>query len=515
MIDIGDYTEANPGGGETLRGHMYFKWREEETNSNITPFGVHHWCNNKYGEEVICFRSTGGILPDGSTCGTSLDPANNSFAEQLALANDPANQCNPGNKHMGSGHRFWLNGWIRDSYVIDRFAPPYATVDANTIPVNRFCFEFEIDDNQDYRTSNSGADILANPALSTLVNQDDVPDPLKSITISYGTYTSPRGNAAGETDGDVETGGTYHGGGTHYYHSNTKYDRYPLDGIYAIDHDTFVSCMTNHPSGVRTGMRPTFGHNPMSTVVGETNNVTDAYSYLSYLTRFYVDFPSSNTVQYPNDTKINKFWFMYEPDDIMILNANNGIRSMELINQGETAQYLVTLRNKANESRSYRLFMSAGDNQQMVAASDTFRVYIDSNTNGVLDAGTDIELTPNSITTLTASQELDLILTHTPDFTNQDETTDRSHGGYWGATAGLVFKEVGRLRSASFSLRTWQANSPADITNKVAVLQSLDSPIAESGAEGSYDRLSEFNHERNDRPWFVRDFPDYIEFTAP
>ncbi len=400
--------------------------------------------------------------------------------------------CNPDQWENGSSTRLWTGATQNNNYISTLFGVP-------NMALNRFCWEVELPvDRVRFSTpSNTNGDI----GLSQVVNPDDAHENLRWFTFEVGSYTSVFKSDTGT--GDEEQGGTFQGGGTHFYHKHTLYGRYPLDHAYAINENTMLACMGPSPAGVRSGMRPTYAGNPLQTVVGENENgETDAYQYTSYLTRVYFDIHSLE-VRHPATVKYTKAYLFYESNDIFALSGEGAVLGTDIIETGNTAHYPITVYNWAQENRDYRMIMVAGGNLAMNAPSDHFKVFIDANSNGVLDAGETNEIEPNEVITLTANTDFDLIIAHTPNFGSSYETRQRYDTTF--AQAGITLKEVNRMRMTTYSVRTWQG-SAADVSNKETLLSQRVYPALDS----EYAVYAEYNHDKPNNNRLVRNSPDYI-----
>ena len=128
---------------------------------------------------------------------------------------------------------------------------------------------------------------LVDPTLPVVANQDDVPTNLKGLTFHWGTYTAPFFSDYGTLD--EERGGTFHRGGSHFYHNTTLAGTpgyYHFDKAYAINSNTYMACLVPAPVGVRAESRPPFYLNPLMTIAGENaDGLTNGYEYVPYLTR--------------------------------------------------------------------------------------------------------------------------------------------------------------------------------------------------------------------------------------
>jgi hypothetical protein len=484
---------------------------EEKISTNSldeSQFGATHSCTNSFGDDAICWYSTGGSIgafSDG-TCG---DPIQGDYATAVAAT---AKHCNVSDVDW-SGLRFWLGTQNRTEFVIDQFPG------ANNNPVNRLCIEMTLPDQSnlymDYSNPKSiastSSSIEDNPHLSQLVNPEVAGAHLRDIMYEWGTYISPRLNDAGTTT-DNELGGTYQNGGSHFYHKFTRYDTVPADRIFAIDTNTLVACMSNIPSSGRAGMRPIYTANPLLTLGGvDENGLTTAPSYLSHITRVYFDFVEYNAaVNYPFDISVNKMWMMYENNDIVLADKKGGTLGVDVIEQGDSASYPITLFNNANIDRTYRVFMAMGEKLLRTTDSDDFQLFEDNNGNHILDASERSTLIPaNSTFTIPANRVINnYILVHTPDF-NSAFVLERHGKNFLQGTISVI--EEGRLRSANYAVRTWEA-SPEDIPDKSQWIKDTQYPSDDS----EWKKNKEFNLEKNieTNNNLIRNTPDFRTVTS-
>jgi hypothetical protein len=99
-------------------------------------------------------------------------------------------------------------------------------------------------------------------------------------------------------------------------------------------------------------------------------------------------------------------------------------------------------------------------------------------------------------------------LVHTPDFKNAF-ALERYGRKFLQGT--LSFIEVGRLRSASYAVRTWEANTKDDIDNKAQWIADTQYPNDEFDAMSYWNRYREFNQDKDiaTNPKLVRNSPDF------
>lgn len=460
-------------------------------------YGAKHLCTNSQGKEAACWYSTGGSLGgifQGNPCGS---PTGNNYT---IASTDPSILC-PGTVKWSSMN-YWLNAYDNTDYVDDAFPG------AHNMPLNRLCVEMEM--------PNTGlvlknAQIAKRPELSQFVNRSIVNPNYQNMSFEWGTYTSPRTDANGKTT-NAELGESYQPGGSHFYHKPTAYGAYPADRIFALDKDTFVACIGNIPTGVRSGERPTYAANPLLTLGGDdANGITNAFSYLKYLTRIYFRFASTydaskgedTSATYPFDIKINKFWMMYENNDIFAMN-HGSVLGQDIVKQGQSAYYPFTLYNFAPQDRTYRLFIAMGGAQPLSSPFAGISLIEDLNNNGKIDAGEPV-INPYDTITFKANTNYHFIIKHSVDFTNSYYGVLTAHNRKF-AQASLSFIELNRLRSASYAIRTWEGNETTK-GDKIKFFNATQYP-SDTSAWYKYKQFNaDFNPSTN--PNLLRNTPDF------
>jgi hypothetical protein len=476
-----------------------FRLDELAGHENWYAYGAKHVCTNSQGKLAACWYGTGGSLGgifQGNTCG---NPTGNSYS---VATTDPNILCQ--GTVRWSSINFWLNAYDNNDYVEDAFPG------AKNMPLNRLCIEMELP-NSGLVLKNS--QIEAKPELSQLVNRSVVNPNYQNMSFEWGTYTAPRTDASGQTI-NAELGDSYQPGGSHFYHKPTAYGAYPADRIYALDKNTFVACIGNIPTGVRSGERPTYAANPLLTLGGDDiNGITNAFSYLKYLTRIYFRFSSTydptkgedTQATYPFDIKINKFWMMYENNDIFAMH-HGSVLGQDIIKQGEVAYYPFTLYNFAPEDRTYRLFVAMGGAQPLANPSPGISVIEDLNNNGKIDSG-EPTINPYATITLKANTNYHFIIKHAIDFTNFYDGVLKSHNRNFGQ-ATVSFIQLNRLRSASYAIRTWEGNETSK-GEKIKFFDSARYP-SDSSAWYTYKQFNaDFNPSTN--PNLIRNTPDFVK----
>ena len=468
-------------------------------------YGANHACMNQYGIQSICWFNTGGTrgIKGAEDCGASVS---NDYQKAIT---DTSLHCKT--EAPWSGFRFWLGTGSNFNYINDSFP------NAKNIPTNRLCAEVEFPSQDKLRLNytNSKFSIEQTPNISQIVNPEKAGEHLRKLQWEWGTYTATKTTAEGATK-DEEYGGTYQNGGSHFYHKPTSYGRTPADRIFAIDNNTLAICMGDIPTGVRSGMRPSYAANPLLTLGGiDDNGITTAPSYLNYVTRIYLqaNLDGASIANYPFDIKINKLWMMYEENGVFATSFNDkGTLGLEMIEQGETAYHPFIVHNVAKENRDYRIFMAMGGNLVLNSKEDWFRLFIDSNNNGILDdSEKNNELTPSSIINIEANTDMSFILAHTPDFTSNYQAKEKYSRMF--SQGSISFIEEGRMRSASYAVRTWQGSTDEQKT-KEQWFAETQYPAADSAWAIYHD----FNlgKDLNSNPNLLRNTPDFKNiFTSP
>ena len=459
-------------------------------------FGGNYWCDNEtHGTTSLCRYMTGGSPGNNQqTCGTSV---NNDY--QTALDN-PDHLCSPGQWAPNSGSRLWVGASDNRTFIL----PFFQKVAEG--PANRLCFEIELPEGRLRYSPGGNTSDNGDPGKAQVVNQGTLHENLEWTRFELGTYTSPYFSDQYPYTPDEEVGGTFQGGGTHFYHKPSSYGRYPLDKAYALNQNTIVMCFATAPSGVRSGMRPPYSYNPLMTVVGENGEgLTDAYSYVPYLARVYFDLlPGGADAQYPLTVKYNKVFAVYEQNDIQALGKDGAVLGVDMVEDGNPGLHPFTIYNSAAEDRSYRVIMMASGNLAMTSPSNHFRLYVDDNGNEQLDADETTELAPNQVVTLPAGEDLHLVAVQRPSWGSPYHTKERY--GRQFAPAGITFQEVGRLRMTSYAVRTWLGTAQ-EVAQKETLLAQMVYPSPES----DYATQAQWNQDKPDNLLLVRNTPDYLD----
>lgn len=492
VLSFNDLSETELSDVMTAGGTSYgFRWDELTGSESWFVYGSKHTCTNADNETAACFLNIGGSdggIFEGNPCGTAT-------GNNITNAQNPAYQCQE--TKAWSSSDFWLNAYDNTDFIMDSFYPTEKKA------VNRLCVEMEFP--YENLTLNS-TDIAANPAIGQVVNPNDLHANLRTIKFEWGTYMSPRLNGSGTTTDD-EVGGTYQDGGSHFYHKSSSYSSYPTDKVYAVNDRTVVACVGDIPANVRSGMRAAYIANPLLTIGGvDDNGITNAGNYLNHVTRMYFRFADTNTstATYPMELKINKFFMMYEDNDIFAATTTGATISEEMVESNVPAYHPFTIYNNANELRTYRVFLNSGSVQPFTGSNASFMLYEDTNANGVLDVG-ESEVIPYSTLNLSANTNKSFILKHTVDFSAEQYVFLRHGKNMKQATFSI--QEVDTLRSASFAVRTWEGDATAQ-TTKEAFFTSARYPSATSEWYLNRQYNAELNPSTN--PNLVRNTRDYI-----
>lgn len=422
-----------------------------------------------------------------------------------AETNDPGYDSEAGD--TWDGMRMWIGTANLNNFITNVFSG------ADDIPLNRLCIEIEFpDDSMTWASQDTVTTAVAgDQSLGQCANPGSAGE-FATMYFETGTYTATRRDAEGTTQ-SAENGGTFQSGDSHFYHKFTRYGAHPLDKFYMVDSKTAVFCIGPIPDGCRSGMRPSYVCNPLQTVVGETASVTDAFAYHSYLSRFYFDLWNIANVKYPFKIKIKRIWMQYEPDDIMILSDNNGLRDMKLTLNSTAVNYTATLKNKATVNRTYRISLAAGGGLPFTGDSSLWKAYIDTDEVGEVN-GNSVQLVSGQTIELTAETDYPLLFVHTPDFTSSYQTGQVTNYSREKAVASFALVETTRMRSASYAVISWEAADQNEVDTQASILPNLQYPDDGLGSPGVYSTRSEYNQDREDTGWFIRDWPDYVEFTA-
>ena len=480
-----DYASANAGNRLELRINEggFMGWH---------TFGGTYWADNSlHGTKSLARYMTGGSPHNnGPVGGASVD---NDYSTAME---HPERIFKPDTWATGSGTRLWIGAGSRQTFLVPLFEGlKYG-------PANRLCFEVELPADRMRFSSQGRTRDGGDPGRAQLVNPDVAHDNLDWVRAEMGTYTSVYGSDLLNWTNNPETGGTFNRGGCHFYHKPPSYQRYPLDRAYALSENTIVFCFGPAPSGVRSGMRPPFCINPLLTVVGDNSEgLTDAYQYISYLTRVYFDILSTET-KHPATVKYNKVWVMYERNDIQALSGRGSVLGVDMVTRDEPAIHPFTIFNDAPEARTYRITMMAGGNLAFESANDSFRIYVDTNANGARDAGEDTELVPAGTVTLEAKTDLNLVAIQKPNWDSTYDTNERYDRRF--APAGVTLQELGRMRMTSYAFRTWLGTAE-EVAKKKTLIDQMRYPAPDS----IYATQAEWNQDKPDNPRLVRNTPDY------
>lgn len=465
----------------------------ENSRRDMDIYGANHLCSNAEGQVSACWFATGGEKGawNAENCGQQIGEE---YTNNLVIS---SKVCSTPNTEWSS-LTFWLNAFDNNDYISEAFP------DGKEMPLNRMCVEVEWPDTSSLNFQQ--ADIASNSALGQVVNPNVASKNLREITFEVGTYTAPKTNNDGYTVDD-EVGGTYQNGGSHFYHKPTGYGSYPTDKIYAVNSNTLVACISDIPTGVRSGMRPTYAANPLLTVVGDdANGITNGLSYINYLTRAYFSFNHGAIANYPFDIKINKFWLMYEENEIFALGGRGSTLGQGVAQSNQPVDYPFTVYNRANEDRTYRVFMSMGGVQPLSQTKENFKLYRDLNNNGLVDFD-DIEMSPYSLLILSAHTDADFIIRQTVDFDNIWHGVLTRHERKF-SQGTVTFQEVGRMRSASYAVRTWEGDAEK-VEENLSFIESARYPSETS--EWFINRQYNNELDVDNNPNLIRNSPDFIK----
>lgn len=503
-IDLSKLTESEKKyilNGDGQNSFIHITEKSQDLRNKHKIFGAKNICKNSNGDNVLCWYSTGGTrgiappkgnAPDNA-CGS---PVNNSYQYAIDTPNAICNEKDV----PWSGLRIWMN--LSNKKFLADFFPK-----GNTIPLNRLCLELQLPKSEKlfFGLPNVSSDLKNRAYTRQLVNSDLAPS-MKYMRWQLGTYISPvvtdnRGTR------DEEDGGTYQNGGSHFYHISSVYNRPVISRAYAIDSQTVALCIGEIPNGVRSGMRPAYAANPLLTLGGRTvKGETTALNYINYLTRIYADIDMQPTTKatYPFNIAINRVWMMYEENEIFAIGLNGETLGQEIITENETAHHPFDLFNRAKEERSYRLIQNMGGNMFQTSSIKAFTVTIDKNRNRVIDSDERTAIIePNSVITLKPDESLALIISHKPNFNSGYHTKVR-HGRKF-SHGSISFLEEGRLRSASYAVRTW-LGSTEDKKNKEKWFYDTQYPSFNSNWFKHKDKNQEYMLDTN--PMLLRNTPD-------
>jgi len=506
-IDIENMTDKQLDaflGGKKIGSPLLLEEKTGGVGKTQNIYGASYSCKNSQFKQAICWLNTGGTegVRYHPKEGINNDCGETTHNDYLTAFADTFLHCNKANTPW-SGFRFWLGTGTQTEFLVQRFP------NAENMPINRFCTEIEFPEPHrlSLAYSNKLSNIKENPHLSQLVNPSIAAPHLRNIMWQWGTYTAHKINVQG-TAKSKETGGMYQIGGSHFYHKPTYNGRPPADKIYAIDDKTLVICMGDIPSGVRSGMRPSYAANPFLTIGGvDSEGVTISGNYLNYITRIYLqaEMNPESIANYPLTIKINKIWVMYEENEIIAVGDKGKTLGVDMVMQSDSAYYPFTILNAAEEDRTYRVIMNSNSNIIFKKIYDSFKVYLDTNNNNILDDSESISpIPPNETITLSANQNASFIIKHTPDFSRIKDRKMRYKKKFLHGSVSFI--EVGRIRSASYAVRTWQGTSE-EIKQKNAFFKMSHYPSEESGW-AKYHELN-FGKDINNNPNLIRNTPDF------
>ena len=461
-------------------------------------YGANYWgTSSLHNTAALCRFSTGGS-PENYTpiCGDSVGNY------QTALA-DSSKWCRSDTLADWSGTKFWLGlTGSGTSFLTDSFF----TVFKNK-PMNRLCVEVEFPASNlaySYRLSHQQP---AQDAFAQLVNPTDAHPNLKWCGFTLGTFTSIYKSENLGICNTPEEGETFHGGGMHFYHHPTSYGRYPFDKAYAVSESTIVMCFAPAPEGVRSGMKPVYGANPLMTVVpADSFGQTMAPEYFNYITRAYVDVGGYAKTRYPVNFKINKVFALYEQNEIFAMNKSGGIMGVDLVKDSVSAYYPFIVYNWANTDRMYRPTLTAGDGPlgppKGRVTNAHFKIFIDDNKNGSLDSNEVTEIVPSLPFELKANTDLHLILRHTPNWASGYNRQEKYGRFLW--QVFFTMQEPGRLRMASYGVRTW-LGTESELMKKDSILKTIEYP-----PNSRMLANAQWNQDKPGNGRLIKNSPDYL-----
>jgi hypothetical protein len=441
----------------------------------------------------MCRFSTGGS-PENlePICGSSVG---NNYNTAIST---PANWCKPDTEVNWSGNRTWV-GLVgaRTTFFSDTNFTKFKNK-----PMNRLCVEVEIPVSRVRYVSLSGRDEGVD-LNAQLVNPQRAHPNLKWVRFEMGSYTSVYASENLGVRDTPEEGQTYHGGGMHFYNKPAMYGTRPLDKAYAISDSVVVMCFSPAPSGVRSGMGPAYSSNPLANTVGnDSNGYTNTPEFFNYLTRAYIDMNGYAKVKYPFTIKYNKFFGLYEKNEIFAMDSNGSMMGVALAKDSVPTYYPFTVYNWANQARVYVPTIRSGENLPNTRTSATFKIFIDQNKNSILDTNEKTEILPNINVTLPANTDLSLIAVHTPKWSDTYNANTKYNRKLW--EGFLTLQELGRLRMTQFGVRTWLATT-AELAKKDSILKAIEYPP-------SSDMLSnaQWNQNKPNNGRLIKNSPDYL-----
>ena len=233
-------------------------------------------------------------------------------------------------------------------------------------------------------------------------------------------------------------------------------------------------------------------------VGNQPSGQTDAYQYFHYTTRGYLDIQHVSP-SHPYFTRLNKVLLLYEDNEIFAMGEGGKVMGVDMVEDGDTATHPFVIYNNANEVRTYRIWIQAGDNIAVKVHDNRWNVWVDDDKDGVKDPSETTELVGEGTVTLQPHTDLSLVGLHTPGWQETNAFHNRRS-----ADAGVTIQELDRLRMASYHVRTWEG-SAAEVADKSNILPTLTYHQANS----HYEVHAQWNQDKPNNMRLVRNSPDY------
>jgi hypothetical protein len=153
--------------------------------------------------------------------------------------------------------------------------------------------------------------------------------------------------------------------------------------------------------------------------------------------------------------------------------------------------------------------MSYGGIQPLKSHSDQFEFFVDVDQDGTISNG-DIEYVSSDFIDVPAQEILQLLVRHTPDFSDSSEAPAERYGRRW--TQGtLSLVEKNRMRSSSFAIRTWEL-ADGETVDKEAWFETTAYRENEDNEWSQYRQYNlELDPESNVN--LIRNYPDFKKGT--
>ena len=482
-----EYTmEMRPGEGGLQSAFddygVYSSWGKPHQD-NVQGYDTR--CTNSMGTDAYCMtvvRSTNWARD--WPCGR--DPA-----EGQSIADCPECACTepvePG------AATWWIGGRNRQNFIgpmLQMDDPRVHGADIRNGPANRFCVEVELGPLEHLsgdKPSARGADVL--------VHEDRAAPQLRSMQVNFGTYTSPFYSDTGTID--IELGGSFQGGGAHWYDQASGYDSRPHHRIYPVTDRVFLACMVDAPNNVRSGMRPPYYANPLATVVGDREDgQTDAYAFVPHITRAYM-FTRLAQAVHPFNVKISRFVWAYERNDVQAMSGRGSVLGVQMSQTSGVVVFPVTVYNWAPEDRTYDITIQAWGIVTRIGDYARVRLWWDRDGDGAVSQG-DQQLLGGGQVTLPADTDVPLLAVI---------TDPHWHGERHGRRFSQVhfrLQEHDRMRGTHYSMRIWEG-SEEEVARQAEILPTLVYPTEDH----AYKTLAEWNQDKPGNKRLVRNSPDY------